>query len=195
VAEASLATPEQVLDFWFGLDPKQWWTKDDAFDAGVRKRFLSTYEAAAAGKLAAWEAAPERALALIIVLDQFSRNMFRGSLLAFAQDPLAREIVHAAIAAGDEGALPTVERTFLYMPLMHAEDMEMQRESLASFTKLRGEAPAELVSYVDNSIKFARMHADVIEQFGRFPHRNAILGRTSTPEEEAFLAKPGSSFG
>jgi uncharacterized protein (DUF924 family) len=166
-----------VLEFWFGAADspelgrhrRQWFEKSDAFDALVRDRFLATHEAAAAGALDAWAERPLAALALVIALDQFPRNVFRGD------------------AAGDRAYLPA-QAWFAYLPFEHAEALGAQAESLALFERLRGDPPSA------SPIAYAQRHYAVIERFGRFPHRNAILGRASTPEEVAFLATPGSSF-
>lgn len=194
-------TPSDVLLFWFG-DPsapplaraKTWFQKSDAFDAEARERFEATIERAAKGELDAWRASPEGRLALVITLDQLSRNVFRGTPRSFAQDALAREIAEQAIAAGDLDTLPPVRASFLLMPLMHAEEDAAQRRCVEGFTKLRDAAPPELRDYLQNGLDFAEAHARIIARFGRFPHRNEILGRTSTPEEEAFLKEPNSSF-
>ncbi len=185
-----------VLEFWFGASDaaefgrprKLWFEKSAAFDALVRDRFLETYEAAVGGRLDAWNGRPLGALALVVALDQFPRNMFRGSPRAFAADPLALAIARGIVARGFDAALAPAQRTFVYLPFEHAEDLAAQRESLRLFERLAGDAlRADLMTY-------AMRHYAVIERFGRFPHRNAILGRASTPDEIAFLAQPGSSF-
>ena len=168
--------PETVLAFWRAAGPDKWFKKDDAFDADIRTRFLATYEAAAAGRLA-WDETAHGALALLIVLDQFPRNMFRGSARAFAADPLARTIASRAIERGfDEVAAPS-ERSFFYLPFEHSEALADQERCIA-LNRARGDADA---------IKWAEQHADIIRRFGRFPHRNKALGRATTPEEQAFL--------
>lgn len=197
----ALAAPEDVLRFWLGepgapplANAERWFAKDDALDREIEERFGPTLEAGARGELSAWKATPRGRLALVVLFDQFSRNVFRGQPRAFAQDGLARDLSLEAIAAGDEGDLGLVERQFLYMPLMHAEDVDLQRQCVAAFTRIRDRASGELRAYFDNAIDFAVRHADIVERFGRFPHRNAILGRASTPAETAFLTQPGSSF-
>ena len=181
MADASLATPAQVLDFWFGAGPQKWFSKDDAFDAAIRQRFLPAYEAAAAGRLSDWEATPEAALALLIVLDQFPRNMFRGSPRAFAADPLALAIAKRAVAQNFDRQLDLPKRNFFYLPFQHSENLADQQRCVELS---RQNSDAE-------GVKWAELHADIIRRFGRFPHRNAVLGRVSTPEEQAFLDAGG----
>lgn len=171
----SIASPETVLTFWREAGPDKWFTRDDEFDADIREKFLATYEAAAAGQLAAWEASAEGALALAIVLDQFPRNMFRGHADAFSTDHLALAIAKGAVDKGLDEELQKPERKFLYMPFLHSETLENQDRALLLFTKI---ADVE-------QIKYAHHHRDLIARFGRFPHRNAFLGRTSRPDEIA----------
>jgi len=177
---ANALKPADVVAFWRDVGPKRWFEKDTALDDEVRRRFLSLHKAAAAGKLTEWEQSADSALALLILLDQFPRNMFRGEARAFATDPLARAIASRAILNGFDGAksgiLPDM-RTFFYLPFMHSEDMADQDRSL-TFYRVHGDA---------ESLKYAELHADIVRRFGRFPHRNAILGRVTTPEERAFL--------
>jgi uncharacterized protein (DUF924 family) len=185
-----------VLEFWFGepsspergVPRKAWFEKSAEFDAVIRDRFSTLVDDAAAGRLAAWTRMPLAALALVIVCDQFPRNIFRGSPRAFATDPRALEISLGIVERGFDAAYLPVERAFAYLPFEHAEDIAMQRRSLALFARLPPSSTA--ASYMD----YARRHHDVIERFGRFPHRNEILGRASTPEEGEFLKQPGSSF-
>lgn len=198
---AGETTPADVLRFWFGPDgtpplanASKWYAKDDAFDREIEARFGATLDLASRGALDAWKATPRGRLALVIVLDQFSRNVFRGTPRAFAADARACELVREGLAAGDEAALTIVERWFLYMPLMHAEDVALQRECVAAFERLHADAPEDLAKSVANSLDYAKRHAEIVERFGRFPHRNDILGRASTPEEVEFLKQPGSSF-
>jgi uncharacterized protein (DUF924 family) len=181
MADPPLATPAQVLDFWFGADPKKWFSKDDAFDAAIANRFLPTYEAAKAGRLADWEATPEGALALVIALDQFPRNMFRGSAHVFATDAPALAVAQRAVARGFDQKLELPRRNFFYLPFMHSEDLADQERCLALSRR----------SADENTLKYAELHADIIRRFGRFPHRNAVLGRATTPEEQAFLDAGG----
>jgi len=185
-----------VIEFWFGepgsvergLPRKAWFAKSDAFDAQIGDRFSEDIEAAAAGRLDAWQDTPLAALALVILLDQFPRNVFRGTPRAFATDSRALAVARRIVERGFDMAYVPVERAFAYLPFEHAEDLETQREALALFAKLP--PCSSSASYLD----YARRHHDVIARFGRFPHRNEILGRASTPEEIEFLAQPGSGF-
>lgn len=177
----TIATADDVLAFWRDAGEKKWFAKDDAFDAGIRQRFLATYEAAAGGSLSDWEATPEGALALVIVLDQFPRNMFRGSARAFSADMLARAVAERALARGFDSQVPHGERMFLYLPFEHSETMADQDRCCALFKAL-GNA---------DQLQWAELHADIIRRFGRFPHRNAVLGRVTTPEEKAYLEADG----
>jgi len=193
--------PEDVLTFWFGKPgtpplshSTKWWTKDAAFDEEVKDSFLETHELGARGALDGWKSAPRGRLALVIVLDQFSRNIFRGTARSFAQDARACDSTLEAIAAGDEQSLELIERSFLYMPLMHAEDVDLQHKCVAAFDRLLKKSPEPLQKYIANCLDFAKKHAEIIERFGRFPHRNDILGRASSAEELEFLKQPGSSF-
>jgi uncharacterized protein (DUF924 family) len=169
-------SPADIVDFWRAVGPDRWYEKDAALDEEIRKRFLATHEAAATGKLTAWEQTAEGALALLILLDQFPRNMFRGEARAFATDPLARAVTSRAILNGFDGAMPDM-RTFFYLPFEHSEDRADQERGVALF-KAVGDA---------DGLKWAEIHADIIRRFGRFPHRNAVLGRVTTTEEQAFL--------
>jgi uncharacterized protein (DUF924 family) len=182
--------PEDVLSFWFDQPPKNWFRKNAAFDAEVRTRFGSTIDTALAGGLRDWDGQGAAAmLARILVLDQFTRNAWRNTPTSFAGDALA---LHAARMLADSGAhltLTAQQRAFAYMPFEHAEDAAMQARAIALFTQLAADHPG-----FDDSLDYARRHSDVIARFGRFPHRNAILGRASTPEETAYLAQPGSGF-
>jgi len=172
-----IASPQSVVAFWQEAGPDKWYEKDDAFDAEIRERFLATHEAAALGKLSDWEGNAEGALALMILLDQFPRNMFRGSARAFATDPLARAIAHRALKKGfDRDVVPGM-RGFFYLPFQHSETLADQERSLALY---RAEGN-------DNNMRYADIHADIIRKFGRFPHRNGALGRQTTTEEQAFL--------
>ena len=165
-----------IVSFWRAVGPDRWFEKDAALDEEIRRRFLSVHETAAGGKLAAWEQTAEGALALLILLDQFPRNMFRGQARAFATDPLARAVASRAILNGFDGAM-TGMRQFFYLPFEHSEDLADQKRGVALF-KAVGDA---------DGLKWAELHADIIRRFGRFPHRNAVLGRATTPEEQAFL--------
>ena len=186
-----------VLTFWFDAPGDEyhyktrpeWFRKDDAFDAEIRTRFATLIEEALEGRLAAWAATADGAVAQILVLDQFTRNTFRDSPRAFAGDSRALSAARALTADGRDRALPGVRRSFVYLPFEHAEDLQMQEESLRHFAQLGRDDPelADLLTW-------AERHHAIVARFGRFPHRNAILGRKSTPEEEAFLKEPGSSF-
>ena len=180
-AAETVAQPDEVLAFWRAAGPDKWFSKDDAFDAEIAARFLTTYEAAAAGQLTAWEETAETTLALAIVLDQFPRNMFRGSAQAFAADPIARGVAGRALAKGFDQQVSDEERGFLYLPFMHSEEVADQERCVALYQVL-GDA---------ENLKYADIHLDIIRRFGRFPHRNLVLGRTTTPEEQAFLQAGG----
>jgi uncharacterized protein (DUF924 family) len=172
-----------VLVFWLAAGPERWFEDDEVFDAAIRERFAVTYEDAAAGLLSDWENSPQGALALVIVLDQFPRNMFRNNARSYATDPLARAVARRAIAKGFDRQIALPERSFFYLPFEHSEDLADQELSVAL---MRETGDADL-------LKWAELHADIIRRFGRFPHRNAILGRTTTPEEQAFLDAGGFS--
>jgi uncharacterized protein (DUF924 family) len=188
------ATAAEVLAFWFGDPPSpqpraEWFRKDAAFDAQIQARFGALIETALAGGLQEAHATPAGTLARIVVLDQFTRNSFRDTPRAFAGDTLALAAAQALVASGHDRPLPPLQRWFAYMPFEHAEDHAMQRESLRLFKALAEADPA-----LADARLYAQKHADVIDRFGRYPHRNAVLGRMSTPEEEAFLREPGSRF-
>lgn len=181
---------QQVLDAWFGAagsaefgtERKVWFKKNRAFDAALSERFGTLLEEAQAGKLAHWAETPLGSLALIVVLDQFSRNCYRGTPRAFAGDAQALALAKALVAAGDDLRMPTPQhRGFVYMPFEHDETLASQRESVRLFTALRD----------DDLLKYALRHAEVIERFGRFPHRNRILGRATRSEEEVWLKERG----
>ena len=189
------ALQQEILDFWFGVPGSAehgkardvWFRKDDEFDAAIRRRFGATVDRAIAGEFTDWDA--ERgALARVLLLDQFTRNIYRGTPRAFAGDALARQIAEKAVSRGDDARLIPVERWFLYMPFVHAESAGSQARSLELFTRLRDETG------LADPLDWAHRHAEVIRRFGRYPHRNAILGRQSTPEELEFIARPGSGF-
>lgn len=193
-------TARAVLDFWFGepgspafgVASPRWFGRDDAFDAQILARFGTTLEAARRGERDAWMATPLGTLALVIVLDQFSRNVCRGRALAFAADARALDAARRLVATGAHLSLPTAEhRAFAYLPFEHAETLDAQRESVRLFEALAHEMGQQgKGSYLD----YARRHAAVIERFGRFPHRNEALGRATTDDERVFLREPGSSF-
>ncbi|MCK1512882.1 DUF924 domain-containing protein [Bradyrhizobium sp. 190] len=182
MAEAPV-TPAGILAFWRDAGPERWYTRDDAFDAEVRRRFLDLWQRAAAGELSSWETSDDGAMALVIVLDQFPRNMFRGDIRTYASDRLAREVAHRAIDRGVDARIDPELRQFLYLPLMHSEHLADQLRCI-ELQRAAGQA---------ESLKWAEHHADIIRRFGRFPHRNRILGRITTPEEQAFLDEGGFS--
>ncbi|MDN5000345.1 DUF924 family protein [Bradyrhizobium sp. GCM10027634] len=169
--------PAGILAFWREAGRDAWYKRNDAFDAEVRHRFLALWQQAAAGELAAWEDSDDGALALVIVLDQFPRNMFRGTPQAFASDALARDVARRAIARGTDRRVDPLLLEFLYLPFMHSEHMPDQLHCVALF---------ESIDNAEN-LKYAREHADIIQRFGRFPHRNRLLGRKTTEAEQAFL--------
>lgn len=177
----STISPARILAFWRDAGRDRWFGKDDAFDRAVRDEFLSTYEDAVAGRLRDWETDAESALALVILLDQFPRNMFRGDARTYAADPLARAVTLRALDAGYDRIVPQDLRSFFYLPLMHSEDLGDQRRCVELFRALGD----------DNGLKYAQIHEDIILLFGRFPHRNAALGRKTTPAEQAFLDAGG----
>ena len=177
----SLPTAAEIVAFWRDAGPDRWFEKNEAFDAEIRRHFLPAHEAAAAGELDAWQDTPEGAFALLILLDQFPRNMFRGSPRAFATDARALAIADEAIAKGLHQHYRPPEQRFFYMPHMHSEELADQRRCV------------DLCAAADDpeGVKFAVIHRDIIRDFGRFPHRNAALGRETTPEEYKFLAEGG----
>lgn len=176
---------QQIVDFWFEeIDPALWWKKDDVFDALLVERFSETHARACHCELFEWRSEPEGRLAEIIVLDQFSRNMFRDSALAFANDAMSLTLSQEAIARGADKALTPVHRSFLYMPFMHSESLQIHEVAVELFRK----------NGIQNNLDFEFKHKKIIEKFGRYPHRNKVLGRQSTAEELEFLAQPGSSF-
>jgi hypothetical protein len=179
-----------VLDFWFGGEPDMWrpdpwFHKSGTFDADIAARFGVTVKAAQGGGLDQWASTPKGTLALLLVLDQFARNIHRGSALAFASDAHARHIAHVALAGGIEAALTPVQRVFVYLPFEHAESMADQDVSVRLFTAL----PAS--DWRDSVVDYAERHREVIRRFGRFPHRNLALGRASTEDEATYLAEGG----
>lgn len=192
-----MASVDDILSFWFGPPSESghtapralWFERDAAFDAECARRFLATHERAAAGELSSWRDEPRSALALVLLLDQFPRNLFRESPRAYASDARALEVARHVLARGLDVPLPPVWRWFFYLPFEHSEDIHDQRLAVSLFEVLALQHPdsAELAEY-------ARRHYDIIARFGRFPHRNARLGRESTPEEATFLQEPNSSF-
>jgi uncharacterized protein (DUF924 family) len=191
-----VSTPGEILDFWFGREGKEgygefreaWFIKDPEFDREIRDRFESIYEEAAAGRLEHWKDEAQSCLALIILLDQFPRNMFRGDPKTYATDDKAREAARHAVEHAYDRELPPYGRLFVYLPFEHSEDLEDQRFSVELFRGLAADIGSEEL------LDYAVRHLEIIERFGRFPHRNEILGRATTPEEAEFLRGPDSSF-
>jgi uncharacterized protein (DUF924 family) len=173
--------PAGILAFWRDAGPDRWYTRDDHFDADLRGRYLGLWQRAVAGELASWETSDDGALALVIVLDQFPRNMFRGTAKTYASDALARDVARRAIDRGVDTRIDPGLREFLYLPFMHSEELADQ---IRCVELLRQAGLAE-------SAKWAEHHAEIIRRFGRFPHRNGILGRATTPDEQAFLDEGG----
>ena len=192
MASTMSLTAADVLDFWFGPPPPAprdaWFRKDPAFDDMIRARFAGDVAAALAGGFRAWRESPQGALAHVILLDQFTRNIFRDTPQAFAGDALALDTAQAAVDRGFDRRLGAYERWFLYLPFEHSEDWAMQQRSLALFGQLAADTGDR------TPLQWAEQHAEVIRRFGRYPHRNATLGRPSTPDEIIFLAEPGSAF-
>jgi uncharacterized protein (DUF924 family) len=180
-AEGRQFDPEEVLDFWRHAGPTRWFTKDPGFDEVVRERFGPYHDAAARGLLNSWQDTAEHTLALIIVLDQFPRNIYRDDFRAYSTDGVALAIAHRAISRGLDKQVPDVDRRFFYLPFMHSENLEDQERCI---TLCRESVDAE-------GLRFAQIHTDIIRRFGRFPHRNRSLGRRTTPEEQAFLDAGG----
>ena len=176
---------QQILEFWFAeLKPAMWWNKDEQLDQLIRQRFGALHRQAASGELWQWRTTAQGRLAEIILLDQFSRNMHRGRSESFAHDGMALVLAQEAIVAGADQALPVVQRSFMYMPFMHSESLVVHERAVTLFS-----TPG-----MEGSLDFELQHRDILQRFGRYPHRNRSLGRTSTEEELVFLTQPGSSF-
>jgi uncharacterized protein (DUF924 family) len=211
VAPSPRAGAFEVLNFWFGPRPytaaqvqqhsRLWFGESKApeitpqTDELVRERFGELAQQAADGKLGSWESGPRRRLALILLLDQFSRNIHRGTQQAYSQDRRALELTVSGMQLGADATLESVERIFFYMPLMHAENLDVQEEGVAAFRRLRGEAPTELQGIFDASLDSAVEHRDLIARFHRFPHRNRVLQRETTAEEAQWLVAHPGGFG
>lgn len=198
-----METAQSLHQYWFGgvadhesgqRQAKLWWSKDAALDTELTERFASLVTAARSGQLEQWNDSARERLALILLTDQLPRNIFRGTPAAFASDPVARQLCLAGLDRGDDKALKPIERVFFYLPLEHSELMQDQDQAVKLFTALFQAVPQPVMEQYRGFLTYALRHRHVIERFGRFPHRNAILGRQSTPEETAFLAEPGSSF-
>ena len=183
MADMVLASPADILAFWREAGRKRWYGKDEAFDAEIRKRFLKVWEAAVAGELSQWESMEDGALALVIVLDQFPRNMFRNDIRTYSTDRLARDVASRAIAGGADARVDPTLLEFFYMPFMHSEHLADQQRCIELFRKAGN----------TENVKYAEDHAYIVRRFGRFPHRNRIQGRTTTPDEQAFLDDGGFS--
>jgi uncharacterized protein (DUF924 family) len=183
MADARDIEPAEILAFWREAGSDRWYSRDDGFDADLRRRYLGLWQRAVGGELSSWEATDDGALALTIVLDQFPRNMFRGDIRAYSSDAPAREVASRAIARGADKRIKAELLEFLYMPLMHSEHLADQDSCVELFRK---------TSNADN-LKYAENHAGIIRRFGRFPHRNRLFGRATTPEEQAFLDSGGFS--
>lgn len=199
-----IATPDAVLDFWFGASGSAadvaarqralWFAKSAANDQIVAERFAETLVAAGQGELDDWAATPRGRLALIVVLDQFPHHIHRDRGQSFAYDALSLALAMEMIQRGEDAHVTPIERVFVYLPLEHAESMAMQDLSVALYEKLAHEAAAAERGLFDGFLDYARKHRDVVARFGRFPHRNELLGRPGTPEEIEFLKQPGSRF-
>jgi len=193
-----------VLQFWFGdvdelgrsdvQHSRRWFMKDEAFDRQIAERFGETYADVRGGLREAWLDDPRGRVAYVIVLDQFPRNMFRGTARMFEADRQALAAAVEGVARHDDAALTVNERSFLYMPYMHSEDLDMQERSVALFKELAESAPSELRGAMVAAVQYAEKHHDIVARYGRFPHRNTALKRQSTPQELAFLAQPDSGF-
>ncbi len=198
-------TPEQILTFWFAdavhdvqavqKRYKFWFEATPETDQQIRDQFSDVYVQARSGALEAWQAAPRSCLALIIILDQFSRNLFRGTPAAFATDSQAQQNCQQGLRQDHLSELSLIEQLFFLMPLQHAEDIALQEESVRLSDAVLAQAPADWHEFLNSFLGSARKHLSIIQRFGRFPHRNAVLGRESTPEEQAFLDSGSGSFG
>jgi uncharacterized protein (DUF924 family) len=194
---------EDVLQFWFGTlhdertipeRSKYWFVKDQSFDDSIRKKFSTLLDDAKNGKLIDWELSHKGALALTIIRDQFSRNLFRNSPKAFEQDAAALNLTLKMISENKDKKYFPVERAFIYLPLEHSESLDIQKLSVSKFQELTNSAPNEIKAYFEDTLLYAKRHHEIIERFGRFPHRNEVLNRVSTAEEITFLNEPMSSF-
>ncbi|MEP6897783.1 MAG: DUF924 family protein [Rhodanobacter sp.] len=190
-----LPAAQDVLAFWFAREnAARWYAGSNAFDTTIRQRFGKLAQAAAEGRLDDWTKTACGWVALLILLDQFSRNLYRNDARAWAQDVKAQRLALSGIASGEDRRLPPLQRVFAYMPLEHAESVSLQQHAVALFDALRRDVPAGERKRFDEFHDYAEKHCAVIERFGRFPHRNAVLGRPNTPEEAHYLAQPGAGF-
>lgn len=184
-----------VLDFWFDAARRAYWfEKSDAFDAQIRGRFGTLHQRAVDGELDSWTLEPESWLALLIVLDQFSRNLYRDDAYAYVADAKVRSIVLPGLVRGDDQRLSALQRVFVYLPLEHAEDLTLQHRAVELFEQLCESVSADEQPMYLNFLDYARRHRDVIARFGRFPHRNQVMGRVSTDAELAYLSQPSAGF-
>lgn len=199
-----METASSIHNYWFGIEKddavvvqqrsKTWWSKNEIVDAEIREKFEQPVQQAARHRLDDWASTPSGMLSLILLTDQFPRNMYRGTPSAFEFDTVALEWCLKGIANGFDLKLRPIERVFFYLPLEHAESRDHQEQSVQLFSRLFQEVPADLIETFRSFLAFSLRHRRVIERFGRFPHRNAILQRTSTADEIEFLKEPGSSF-
>lgn len=198
-----MTEPDEIINFWFGPgdDPyhvddqisTRWFAGGKEFDEEIRRRFGNDLHRAICGEYDGWAEDPRGRLALVLLLDQFSRNLFRGSPRSWSQDLVAQHLVLEAMDDGVDEELRPVERTFFYLPLEHAEDLQLQQMSVRAFSQLADEAP-DSAGYFQVALDYAKRHLEIIERFGRFPHRNDVIGRPTTAEEAEFLTQPNSSF-
>ena len=200
-SEIPAVTAASAIAFWLGPSPtdfqaaklasRRWYAADDQLDREVRRKFGDAMEQARTGALSGWQETADGALALVILLDQFTRNAYRDTAAAFSGDALAREVVGRALDKGFDRALPILGRLLLYHPFEHSEDRQDQQRSVALFSGLAAQSPSEWRGYIESFLRYARAHQEVIDRFGRFPHRNVALGRESTPAEREWLAARG----
>ena len=201
VSETHAVTAADINAFWLGPSPtdlgaaraasRRWYVVDDRLDEEIRRQFGTAMAQARTGALSDWRETSDGALALVILLDQFTRNAYRGAAAAFSGDAMAREVATGALDRGLDRALPIPGRLLLYHPFEHSEELEDQQRSVTLFSELVADSPSEWGEYIDSFLRYARAHLEVIDQFGRFPHRNAALGRESTPAEQEWLATHG----
>jgi uncharacterized protein (DUF924 family) len=199
------STVDEILNFWFGqalIDANAlahreqvWFRADPEFDREVKEKFGTDLESAINSDLSSWKNSPRARLAGIVLLDQFSRNVYRGTSKAFAGDRAALDLCMEGLARSEDQDLHPIERTFFYMPMQHSEQLAIQEQSVRKFAELLSHSPNEIRTYLQSSLQFAIEHRDIVKRFGRFPHRNKILGRQSTPEEQEFLRTEGKRYG
>jgi uncharacterized protein (DUF924 family) len=187
---------DRILDFWFNAEDTNtlWWGKNENTDQFIRETFEADIDKAKRGELDDWADTPRGRLAMVILLDQFSRNIYRNDPKSYAQDAQALQLALDGIKKGDDQPLSSIERVFMYMPLEHAEDIDIQNQCVTLFEKLGDDVSADQKEPFAFFLKYAVQHRDIVEKFGHFPHRNHIVGRTTSTQEAAFLEQPGSSF-